>query len=223
MFNLFAKDRSDQPLQIRDALFGDMPLAAFLGAKQQAHEPEPWASFERARTLLESKDSQGARQILHAILDLPQLESRFYLQAWHLLRAIGEQPAADKAKQLLGVVVEVGVPRGLDLVAAYADHHARYYNFSGAGVVWEHPNNSLDGAIDTLLKLGASVVRAIGPWKEARPGPPAKDQVRLNFLTPSGLHFGQGPMANLSKDPMAGPVLAAAFQLMQQLIAQTRR
>ncbi|HEY6490989.1 MAG: hypothetical protein WCC26_16705 [Terracidiphilus sp.] len=223
MFNLFAKDRSDQPPQIRDALFGDMPLDAFLGAKQETHDAEPWASFERVRILIESNDPQGAAQILHAILAMPQFESRCYLQAWHVLRQLGEQPGPDSVKQLLGIVVEVGVPKGLDLVAAYADHHARYYNFSGAGVVREHPNDSLDAAIDNLLKLGASVVRAIGPWKEARPGPPAKDEARLNFLTPSGLHFGQGPMAALSKDRMAGPVLAAAFQLMQQLIAQTKR
>lgn len=223
MFNLFAKDRSDQPPQIRDALFGDMPLGAFLGVKQETLEAEPWASFERVRKLLESNDPQSVAQILRAILAMPQLESRFYLQAWHLLRGLGEEPRPESAKHLLGVVVEVGVPRGLDLVAAYADHHARYYNFNGAGVVWEHPNDSLDGAINTLLNLGASVVQAIGPWKEARPGPPSKDQVRLNFLTPSGLHFGQGPMAALSKDRMAGPVLGAAFQLMQQLIAQTKR
>jgi hypothetical protein len=86
------------------------------------------------------------------------------------------------------------MPQGLDILAGYADHHARYYNFSGAGVVWERPNNSLDALIDRLLAVGAEVTAQIGPWQESRPPAPEAGQVRLSFLTPSGLHFGQGPM-----------------------------
>ena len=42
----------------------------------------------------------------------------------------------EKAQDVLGVVVEVAMEKGLDLVAGYADHHARY-NYSGAAIVWE--------------------------------------------------------------------------------------
>lgn len=150
---------------------------------------------------------------------MPGLEAKFYLQAWHFLRELGEQAPKEKGKEVLGVVVEVGMPKGLDLVVAYADHRARYYNFSGAGVVWERPNDSLDEAINKLLKVGASVAQRIGLWKDARPPAPTKGSARINLLTPSGLHFGQGPMDTLSKDPMGGAVLNAAFQLMQELIS----
>jgi hypothetical protein len=143
------------------------------------------------------------------------------LQAWHFLRHNGQQPPPEVAKQVLGVVIEVGMPNGLDLLAAYPDHFARYYNFSGAGVIWEHPDGSLDSAIDQLLAASKVIVDKIGPWDQPRPIPPPRDQARLNFLTPSGLHFGQAPMAVLARDPMAGRVLQLATVLMQALIAKT--
>lgn len=61
------------------------------------------------------------------------------------------------------------MPEGLDLLAAYSDHSARYYNYSGAGVVWEHPDTSLDSPIDELLAAARQVVEMIGPWQGARP------------------------------------------------------
>jgi hypothetical protein len=149
---------------------------------------------------------------------MPDLESRQYLQAWHFLRELRVFPPTETAKQVLGVVVEVGVDRGLDLVAAYPDHHARYYNFSGAAVVWERPNDSLDKPIDDLLRAATVVVDAIGLWEKEKPSPPPKGQVRINILTPSGLHFGQGSWDALSKDKIGGPVIGLSFQLMQRLI-----
>jgi len=130
-------------------------------------------------------------------------------------------PPESEAKRLYGVVVEVGLDEGLDIVAAYEDHLARYGNYSGAGIVWERPDGLLDAAIETLLQAGRVVVEQIGPWEEARPGPPPNGSVRLNFLTPSGLHFGQAAMDVFWNDPMAGPTLRAAFALMQALIAQS--
>jgi hypothetical protein len=122
----------------------------------------------------------------------------------------------------LGVVVEVTMPPGLDLVAAYQDHSARYYNYSGAGVVWEHPDGSLNFAIDDLLAASNEVVRHIGRWEQERPQPPPQGHVRLCFLTPSGLHFGQGPMSDLSRDPMGGRVLQQSMGLMTTLIGKSK-
>jgi hypothetical protein len=113
------------------------------------------------------------------------------------------------------------MPEGLDLLAAYPDHSARYYNYSGAGVVWEHPNTSLDAQIDQLLSAARQVVAKIGPWEQSRPAPPPRGQVRMSFLTPSGLHFGQGLMDALSRDPLGGRVIQLATVLMKALVAKT--
>jgi hypothetical protein len=203
----------------RDALFGDIPLPRLLGMfRPEALSVEPWKTFQRASVAMNTGDAQAAIQVLKRILETPQLESRVVLQTWHALRSLGEKPPEAIEKQLLGVVVEVGMPKGLDLLAAYADHRARYYNFSGAGMVWERPNDTLDDAIDDVLKKGSEVVGKIGPWKGVRPPAPSDGQARINMLTPSGLHFGEGTMDQLGKDPMGGAVLGAAISLMQRLI-----
>jgi hypothetical protein len=203
----------------RDALFGDIPLSRLLGMfRPEALSVEPWKTFQRANAAMNSGDAKAAIQALKSILETPQLESRVILQTWHALRSLGEKPPEPIEKQLLGVVVEVGMPKGLDLLATYADHRARYFNFSGAGIVWERLDDSLDDSIDDVLKKGSEVVSKIGPWKGVRPPAPTDGQARINLLTPSGLHFGEGTLDQLSKDPMGGAVLASAISLMQRLI-----
>jgi hypothetical protein len=184
---------------------------------------EPWASFQRARDLKDTGDLGTAKQAVHQILAMPELETRVCLQAWHTLRELGENPPQGKEKDVLGVVVEVGMPKGLDLVAAYRDHRARYFNYSGAGVLWERRDDSLDQLIDELLQAGAKVAQAIGPWKQARPPEPKNGVARINLLTPSGIHLGQGPVEALNQDAMGGPILSAAFGLMKRLVELTKR
>ena len=210
----------EQPA-IRDVLFGDLPFSQWPNGSSTSVADEPWRSFISARDQLDSGNQESAKQTLRQILEMPDLESRHYLQAWHFLRQLGESPAEGDARQLYGVVVEVALDEGLDIVAAYADHTARYLNYSGAAIVWERPNESLDQAIDSLLSAGRMVDAQIGPWEGPRPAAPPKGQLRISMLVPSGLHFGQGPFEALSGDPLGGPVIAAAMQLMQSLITMT--
>lgn len=216
MFNLFKKKETSKPISPRDLLFGDLPASEWPGDDNA--DAEPWASFIKARKLLEKGDKSSAVTVYQSITDMPELESRHYLQAWHFLRELGVNPPEDKAKIVYGVIVEVGMEKGTDILAAYTDHTARYYNFSGAGVVWERPNDSLDAEMDALLKAGQEVAGKIGPWDKERPPVPTNGDVRLNMLTPSGLHFGQGGFNTLSNDPMGNALIAPATQLMQKLV-----
>lgn len=197
--------------QLRDTLFGDLPLEAWPDTEVADY---PWSAFIEART----QGGAAAIGLWRGIAADETLESRHRLQAWSFLRAAGVEPSADDAKRLLGVVIEVAMPEGLDLLAAYADHTARYFNYSGAGVIWDRPDPTLDTAIDALFQASSNVLPHIGPWEGERPDAPEGDAARLNFLTPSGLHFGQAPMGALMGDGMAGPVLQAAIQLMTALI-----
>ena len=214
------KKKGAAPVSIRETLFGDMPLDQW-PAGGEASDVFPWGVFIAARQFLAAGRKAEAIACWRDILRQPGLEPRCAAQAWHFLRQQGQQPPPDAAKQLLGVVVEVALPQGLDLLAAYPDHSARYFNYSGAGVVWEHPATTLDADIDQLLEASRRVVAQIGLWEEARPGPPPRDSARMSFLTPSGLHFGQGPMAALSRDPLGGRVLHWASGLMSALISKT--
>jgi hypothetical protein len=147
------------------------------------------------------------------------LESRHYLQAWMGLVSFGVRPVGSEAKHLYGVVLDMPVPGGLDTVAAYEDRSVRYLNFSGAAVIWEHPDSSLDSEIQAFLGAGRQLLAMIGPWEGPRPPLPS-GQARISLLTPSGLHFGQADPSLLSRDRMAAPVLQAATELMQALIAR---
>lgn len=216
MFNLFKKKEAPKPvITPRDMLFGDMPLSEW--PKDENTTGQPWETFIQARNQIDAGDKKSAIANLQKITELPELESRHYLQAWHVLRSLGVNPPADKAKIVYGVVIEVGMPKGFDLLAAYTDFHAHYLNYSGAGTIWLHPDNSLDAEIDALLKAGQVVANQIGPWEQPRPSAPTNGNVRLNMLTPSGLHFGEGGFNVLSRDPMGASLINPATELMLKL------
>ncbi|MFI5106521.1 MAG: hypothetical protein ACHP79_16485, partial [Terriglobales bacterium] len=168
-------------------------------------------------------DKETAIALLVKIADTEGLESRHYLQAWHFLRSLGVLPPRAEEKKLHGVVIELAWNGGLDLIVAYSDLKARYYNYSGAGVVWEHPDDSLDAVIHELLDVGWAVAVKLAPWTGVRPAIPPQGHFRINLLTPGGLRFGQGPTDALSSDPLAQPVFAAGQILMRELIKKVPR
>jgi hypothetical protein len=216
MSNLFGnKARREHP--IRRTLFGDMPIEEWPASPTNE---EPWGSFLRAKEAIEKGSTKEGIDVLKEITSRKGLESRHYLQAWHFLRQLGVQPPQNIQKDVLGVVVEVGMTNGVDFVAAYSDLSARYYNYSGRGVVWEHPDSSLDASVRNLLAAGREIVEYIGPWEKERPPQPKEDEVRINILTPLGLWFGQGPFDLMSNDPIGGKALTSATQLMQDLIKE---
>lgn len=204
---------------MRELLFGDVPLSQW--PTEASNNVEPWASFIAAREAM-ATDRAAAIARLRGITEMPGLESRQYLQAWHALRSLGVQPPPEKTKQLLGVVIEVQIANGVDLLAAYADHSARYFNHSGAAIVWEHPDSRLDRGIDALFGVAQVILDAIGPWEKPRPPAPGRGAARINLLAPSGLHFGQASFEVLSRDPLAGRVLNAGAALMSQMMKLTR-
>lgn len=203
------------PSSLRDTLFGDCPLAAW----GKDASGEPWDRFQAARQCVSRGDNAGAVQALMGILGLREVDSRHTLQAWDALRGLGVMPGAPEAKRVLGVVVEVPMDGGLDVLAAYEDNTARFIHHAGSIIVVDAPVPAVTSAIAQLLNASRRVVAVIGPHDGPRPPAPSGDMVRLSFLTPSGLHFGQGPMAVFFRDGMAGPVLGAATALMQQMLA----
>lgn len=215
MFNLFKKKKPQ--VNIRDILFGDVPIAQW-PKEDKTNVEEPWATFVKARSHLRRKENPQAIQLYKKLLTMAKLESRHYLQTWHFLKEVGIRPSAKIAKKLYGVIVEVALDNGLDIVAAYTDFTARYHNYSGAAIVWDAPDNSLESQIKGVLNAGNIVVDNIGPWEEARPPAPPKGQARISMLTASGLHFGQAPFDALAEDQLGGQLISTATTLMHSLI-----
>jgi hypothetical protein len=207
---------------MRDTLFGDMPLDEWL-ANSKTTPNEPWVSFRDARAFLKEGLKAEAQQALLKIAAMPNLEARMTLQAWNELRALGHAPPPEVASYLYGVVVEVGMKSGVDLLAAYSDFTARYWNYSGSGVAWERPSPSLNPYIKRVLDAGRAILPNIGVWEGPRRPAPDFGMIRLSMLTPAGIAFGEGPFDVLAKDAMAAPLIDAGTALMQQLTELTRR
>lgn len=217
MFGWFKKKpaRPAFPLAaMRETLFGDRPLQAW---GTTGGDAEPWSHFAAALAAQQRGDQAAAANALQRVVALPGLESRHYLQAWSALAPLGVHPPAEEEKHLYGVVVDVPVDGGLDTLAAYEDHTARYLNHSGAVIVLDTRSPETDVHIDALLAAGRTLVQQIGPWEGPRPELP-RGMSRISLLTPSGLHFGQAPFQAFAGDPMSAPLMHAAMLLMQALI-----
>lgn len=212
LFNLFKKTppppsgpyRDEATNLIYQLLFCDD--AALFGSNMTEPRPYPF-------DILLSETAGIAD--LQRIIDDGTTEARAKMLAYNLQMARGHKPAD---KVLLGVIVEVGMEGGLDTLAAYSDHTARYINYTGSMVIWDNQNDATAGPlIDDLFAKSREIVSKIGPWDNPRRPAPTKDMVRLSFLVSDGLYFGEGPIQVLFNDPMANPALMSATALMQFL------
>jgi hypothetical protein len=208
------------PSGLRRFTFGDCPVDDWppSGARTDA---EPWRSFDLARSAMQRGDPAEAEHLWRGVADSADVESRVMLQAWHLLRSIGVGPPGDIAKHVLGVVAEVAVPDGHDLLAAYEDGSVRYLNYSGAATIIEERIPEVEAPARDLLSMGQEIAEAIGPWDGPLPPLPAGHS-RITMLTPLGPHFGQGPDDVLGADPSAAAFLDAATRTLVAVVGLGR-
>ena len=144
-------------------------------------------------------------------------ETRTRILAYNRLLSMGHKP--DK-KELLGVIVEVGLDEGLDVVASYQDGTARYINYTGKLVVWETTTAASAKLTKELFAQSELILSKLGPWNHPRRPHPAKGNARITFLVSDGLYFGEGPVDAFFNDQMAGPALNAAGELMKYVTTQ---
>jgi hypothetical protein len=196
--------------QIYELLFCD-DIDLYRGGTNSAPGVYPWEIL-----FDEDPDSEKLREVFSD----DSLETRPKLLAANLLAETGEAPAE---KRLMGVIVEVGLEDGLDVLAAYEDGSARYINFTGKLVVWDSVTPESETLVTRLFTAAEAVVSNIGPWDQPRRPAPGVGVIRLNFLVSDGLYFGEGPFEILQTDPMGGPVISAAVKLMSYLIQQAEK
>jgi hypothetical protein len=147
----------------------------------------------------------------------PAVESRVRLLAYNWLRARG---AAAGPRELLGVVVEVPLEEGLDVLAAYRDGRVRYINQSCKMAIYEGSPPDVEGKVRELLAASEIAVARIGPWDKPRLPAPAAENIRMTFLVSDGLYFAEGPFSLMMREPMAAPVINRATELLQLVVKQ---
>ena len=119
---------------MRETLFGDTPWEQWPAAGG-GREPtgQPWDWFIAGRKSLSAGRKDDAIAQLRRVIDAPELESRQYLQAWHFLGQLGAKAPPEIAKHVYGVVIEVGMVQGFDLLAAYEDGSGAVLEFQRSG------------------------------------------------------------------------------------------
>ena len=145
-------------------------------------------------------------------------EGRMRAMAYHRLRAAG---AKVPKGQLLGVVVEVPMESGLDVLATFSDGGVRYINHTAKMAFVEALPSAMQSPQQALMKASAAAIKKIGPWDKPRRPPPKAPLVRLTFLVSDGLYFGEAPFEAMIKNDIGGPVLDAASQLLSAVTSAT--
>lgn len=147
-------------------------------------------------------------------------DPRVKVLAYNKQLAAGHVPGK---KELLAVIVEIGLDGGLDVLASFCDGTARYINHSGRVLIWEITDDAEANKLTaTLFEHSRQIVSKIGPWDKPRKPHPEEGNTRITFLVSDGLYFGEAPTDVLFSDEMAGGALAAATALLQYLVAKQK-
>lgn len=163
-------------------------------------------------TLLADKPDLEA---LRKIADDESNEGRVRALAYNRLREAGEEVPT---KKVLAVIVEVTLSNGLDTLAAFSEGGVRYLNQTGRVGIFEGAGHPVERLAKELIGASQLVVEQIGPWDKKRLPPPKPGNVRMTFLVSDGLYFGEGAFESIEQDPMGGPVLAKATELLQRTV-----
>lgn len=151
---------------------------------------------------------------LQKIIDDYNTDPRLRILAYRKQNAMGQKQCN---KELLAVIVEVGLDEGLDVLASFNNGTARYINQAEKILIWETTDETSNKLTQELFSNSGQVVNRIGPWDEPRKPHPQKGNARISFLVSGDLYFGEAPMNDLFNDPIAGPALSSATALLRYI------
>lgn len=204
---------------LRGSLLGNDDLPTLVARlAPEGRDVEPWSLFVSAAEREAAGDVPAALVALRSIADSEGYETRVRLQAWHALRALGIEPPEEQARTVRGVITEVGLDGGTDVVAAYQDHTARYFNQAGGAIVWDQHDGQVDPLVDAYLAAGQAVADVTGPHMDELPDPVGPGTALIMLLTFRGIHIGYGELDAIMGDALGGQVSGAALALMTALI-----
>jgi hypothetical protein len=194
----------DATNSIYNLLFCDEPA---LWKPKEGKHPAYWQSV----LCNENADPKAVA----ALADSEIEESRTRVLAYNWLRKHNHPVPRGK---LFGVIVEVGMEGGLDVLATYEDRSIRLIGRTGRMAFFEAVPSDMEPKIAKLLSAAQVAVDRIGPWYEVRLPPPTEGNVRLSFLVSDGLYFGEGPFELMQREPMAGPIIQEATELFRLVV-----
>jgi hypothetical protein len=153
---------------------------------------------------------------VRAIAEDQNKESRVRALAYNWLRARHETvPAA----AWLGVIVEVPVDNGTDVLAAYVDGRVRYINHTGAMSLFEGAPPEIAAGAKAVVDSAAAAGGLFKPLQGSRTAP-TRD-LRFIVLTADGLRVVQGSWQEIGSDPKLDQILNNATRLLHLVVGTT--
>ncbi len=168
----------------RGTLYADLPLAIMMPLSLAAEPPaEPWSHFQSVAWHLRAKDRTLAFEDLHRITADPVAKPSVQLLAWRFLRELGEQPDAQTADAIQGVIIEIPIRNNRDVQVIYRDGSMKGLTAFGK---WTGGNASGDSATAELMNA-AQATRPLLPLSPSRP-PQTPILPRVGILTFHGVY-----------------------------------
>lgn len=172
-------------------------------------EPEPLSG--PWRVLMGAPPRSSALQTIAAA---EGADSRARALAASMLRGRG---ASIVRPCTLGVIVEVALPEGLELLAAYADGVVRYLDASGEAIMFDGAPLSAQALARAMVGHGAAFCERRNAWPGPRLPPPRSGELRITILATDGLHFIEGSFAALQADADIAAIIGRATRLLRKL------
>jgi hypothetical protein len=221
---MFRRGRDRRPTAaeaLRPLLYGDVAPEQWRSPSGEPATAEPWRSFEQALAYMRAGDMARACGEWQRVTTMDGVGSRNVLQAWRFLRDAGIRPSAEVSADVIGVVAEVAVAGGHDLLAAYRDGSVRYLNYSGKVLVVEPDATTaqLADAVRRWLQVAQALAQVVDVWDQPQLPPLPSGDSRIMMLTPLGMRFGQGPDGALRQDRAADAFLTAATEVLTTVMA----
>jgi hypothetical protein len=146
------------------------------------------------------------------------MESRIRMLAFNSLTSAKKEV---QEKVLLGTIVEVRLPGGLDVLAVFSDGSARYINHTGKLVIAENPS-PFQQEVASVLAASKPIVVATDLWAKKRLPPPCETwHMRTTFLVSDGLRLREGSMDEMESDSTTGPLCRAATLLLMKVVHES--
>jgi hypothetical protein len=205
--------------QFIELLFADQTLDQLVASLNKKTAPDQaWMFLTKAAEHIRRGETGRAAELLLELAGHPKIPTRYLLWSWATLRRLGIHPKSDEADNVKGVVIQVPIESGVDVLAAYADGTARYVNHSGKILVWEITDNTISSMIRKLLQSCKHLcgVVAAGSANDA-----VKDSVRVTLLTFNGNRFAEVRMQSLASSPI-NVIVSVGAELMANLIKRSQ-
>ena len=176
-------------------------------------EGDLWYHIIGAFTRYKAGRMLEAKMELRRVADMQNVDSLITLWAWNVLQDWGQQPDDDLAQKVLGVVMEVGLDKGIDVMAAYNDGTSRYVSRTGSMIAWDDHGDLNNDLARKIVAAAQTIVNQL-PASTADAAT-TTGNVQFSVLTIGGIRGITAPMNELSR---AASPLSSLFNASKELL-----